>query len=69
MAIRELVHDYVTGDTAYVELAGLSTDTKPIDQIVTGSIFVEVDTGKVYFFDEEGDAGSEWVEQFAFQST
>lgn len=67
MAIRELVHDYITGDTAYAEFAGLSTDTKPVDQIVTGSIFVEVNTGKVYFFNEEGDAGSEWVEQFSFQ--
>lgn len=46
----------------YIEAAGLSTDTKPTD-FATGSIFTEVDTGKVFLFN-----GSEWVEQFSFQS-
>jgi len=36
----------------YVEAAGLSTDTKPTTNLVTGSLFLEVDTGKVYAFDE-----------------
>ena len=49
----------------YVEIAGLSTDSKPTENIATGSIFVEVDTGKVYFFNA---AASTWVEQFSFQS-
>ena len=47
-----------------VSCAGLSTDTKPTDGIVTGSDFTEVDTGDVYFFDEESD----WVKQFSFQA-
>lgn len=47
----------------YIEAAGLSTDTKP-SNVATGSIFTEVDTGKVFFFDEDGD----WTEQFSFQS-
>lgn len=47
----------------YMEYAGLSTDTKPTN-CATGSIFVEVDTGKVYFFNS---VGSTWVEQFSFQ--
>lgn len=46
-----------------VSCAGLSTDDKPTAGIATGSDFTEVDTGKVFFFDEESD----WVEQFSFQ--
>lgn len=38
----------------YRELAGLSTDNKPITNLATGSSFIEVDTGNVYFFDEVG---------------
>ena len=47
------------------EYAGLSTDTKPTDGVATGAIFVEVDTGKVYFYNS---AAETWVEQFSFQS-
>lgn len=43
----------------YIEAAGLSTDTKPTDNLVTGSVFIEVDTGKAYFFDE---IAGEWIE-------
>ena len=39
----------------YVEYAGLSTDTKPTANIITGSSFVEVDTGDAYLFDEVGE--------------
>lgn len=38
----------------YIEAAGLSTDTKPEDNVATGSLFLEVDTGDVYAFDEVG---------------
>lgn len=47
----------------YAEIACISTDTKPTAGFATGSICVEVDTGKVYFFEEP----STWVEQFSFQ--
>ena len=47
--------------THYVELAGLSTDDKPVSYYATGSLFLEVDSGDVYAFDEEGDSGSEWL--------
>ena len=50
----------------YVEIACLSTDTKPTDGIVTGSMCIEVDTGKVYLFNEAN--GGSWVEQFSLQS-
>lgn len=37
---------------------GKSTDTKPTNEVATGSQFVEIDTEKVAFFDE--DSG-EWI--------
>ena len=47
------------GDKHYIEAAGLSTDTKPTTNLVTGSLFLEVDTGKVYAFDEVGGTWNE----------
>lgn len=40
------------------EIRGLSTDEKPIDEIEgigidNGSVFLEIDTGDVYFFDAD----------------
>lgn len=55
--IRTLVERTVVGQKNYVELACLSTDTKPTVNIVTGSLALEVDTGDVYAFDE---IGGEW---------
>lgn len=54
----------------YIEASGNSTDTQPDGDsvggaIADGSILVESDTGKVYFYNE---ASAEWVEQFSFQS-
>lgn len=51
----------------YVEVACKSTDTKPVGNFMTGSILTEIDTGKVYFYDAEGEPDYEWVEQFSFQ--
>lgn len=42
----------------YVEGECLSTDTKPIN-VANGSSLIEMDTGKVYFFDAEN---GEWRE-------
>lgn len=61
--MTELVRKPLTSDRAYVELAGKSTDSKPTNGIAEGSICVEVNTGKVFFFN-----GSSWVEQFSFQA-
>ena len=52
----------------YIEVSCLSTDTKPTKDVATGSICTEVNTGKVFFFNEAGANGSQWVEQFSFQS-
>ena len=43
-----------TGAGMYVEGACLSTDTKPTAGILNGSSLIEMDTGKVYFYDEAG---------------
>lgn len=46
----------------YIEAYGLSTDEKPTG-VSTGSIFSEVDTKTIYFYDEES---GEWVTQIIF---
>jgi hypothetical protein len=67
--MRDLVIKAFTvesGETVfYKEISGNSTEAKPTAGIVDGSIFVETDTGKVFFFNE--NAGN-WVEQFSFQA-
>lgn len=58
--IRELKIRQISFDDSpvfYKELAGLEGDTKPVAALATGSMFLEVDTGDVYAFDE---AGEEW---------
>lgn len=45
--------------TQLIEAVCLSTDTKPTTGIANGSTIVEINTGKVYMFDEEG---GEWDE-------
>lgn len=53
----------VNGETIaqkYLEAYGTSDDTKPTgDAVGNGSVFIEMDTGKVYFFDE---TNTEWRE-------
>lgn len=41
-----------------IEAYGLSTDTKPTTRLCQGSIFIEIDTSDVYWFNE---ASSTWV--------
>ena len=53
--IRILVEKIIDGDKKYIEAAGLNDDTKPTENLVTGSLFLEVDTGDVYAF-AEGDS-------------
>lgn len=33
-----------------VNYMGLSTETKPTEGLATGSLFIELDTGTVYYF-------------------
>lgn len=46
--------------TNYAEFKGLDTDTKPTDKVPNGSIFYEMNTQKVFMFDEENQI---WIEQ------
>lgn len=45
------------GQKIYAELRGMSTDAKPTTigekEIGNGSVFVEIDTQAMYFFDED----------------
>ena len=57
--IRILKEELFDPDQRLIEAVGLHDDTKPTTGIVTGSSFMEVDTGAVFLFDEES---SEWKE-------
>ena len=48
-----------TGGKRLVELVGLSTDAKPTDK-ANGSSFIEMDTSKLYFFDDASNTWKEW---------
>ena len=52
-----------TGNDREIELRGISTDNKPevIDgrDIANGTVFIEIDTGKLYMFDAEN---KQWKE-------
>jgi len=53
--IRVLVEKLFADGLKYIEAAGLAADEKPAGGIVTGSLFLEADTGDIYAF-AEGDA-------------
>lgn len=50
--IRIIVDSAFSVDEDFIEAYGLSSDEKPVEGIVTGSRFTEVDTGVEYRFDE-----------------
>lgn len=52
--------DGASGDVYFMRLAGLSTETKPTENVATGSIFIEVDTDKKYVYDEQT---ATWTQQ------
>lgn len=58
--VRIIVDRQFTDSLRYIEAAGISTDTKPKGTIVTGSLFLEADTGKVFVYDETGSGT--WTE-------
>lgn len=51
---------YAGNEKSYVEGACLAADSKPTDGIANGSVCIEIDTGKIFMFNETGSA---WVEQ------
>ena len=52
--VRVTEMKFIGGGVKYFEYAGLSTDEKPTSLVATGSLFIEVDTGDIYAYDEEG---------------
>lgn len=57
---RTLLNEDASGNRLwYVEGHCLSTDSKPTQHIANGSCMIEMDTGKVYFYDQ---AGGTWRE-------
>lgn len=49
--------------TGILEIVGTSSDIKPVEsyndcRIMNGSTFLEMDTGMVYFYDEEAQ---QWI--------
>ena len=62
MAVRILVNNTLPEDVDYVEVSCKSTDTKPVSgRFANGSLLLEIDSGDVYAYDEDGGSGSEWV--------
>ena len=51
--------DWVASNYPYREGVCLSTDTKPTDGWANGSKLIEMDTGKVFMYDE---ANGQWRE-------
>lgn len=50
--IRYLKNERYTSDKRLIYAEGLSTDTKPTTGLITGSKFIEIDTGIFWVFDE-----------------
>lgn len=46
-------------ENSVIVAVGLSTDTKPTEWVANGSMFIEMDTSKLYFFDA---AAATWRE-------
>lgn len=59
IAITKIGTDIKDKNNSILEVIGLSTDTKPTENISNGSIFIEMDTGKIYFYDKEN---TQWRE-------
>lgn len=56
-----IVSEQYCADRKYIRTYfGASSETKPTADLAYGSVFVEVDTGKAFLFNE---TASEWVEQ------
>lgn len=53
---RELMSSWHDEVKQYAVFSGLSSDTKPTEGLLTGSEFLEVDTGVRYYFDEQSEA-------------
>lgn len=53
--VRILEQRIIEGGKLYIRASGLSTDTKPTENIAQGSEFIESNTGDVFLFSEGAD--------------
>ena len=58
--MRIIEETIIEQDKKYATIYGLSTDSKPVGEFIMGSVFVEVNTGKAFLYNEDAEA---WVEQ------
>ena len=56
--MRILSERIIEGNVKYVVISGDSSESKPIEDICDGSVFIESDTGDSYMFNE---LSGEWV--------
>lgn len=59
MVSKDVASGAYDSKNSNVTYYGLRTDTKPVD-CGNGSCFIEMDTGKLYFFDATGKTWIEW---------
>ena len=59
------INKFKVDDKVFCEIFCLSTDTKPTEDVLTGSTACEVDTGDIYLFNEES---ATWVKQMSLQA-
>ena len=65
VTVNKKERERIVGENIYelVEFSGTSSDTKPTENgeriVDNGSVFIEVDTGKIFLYDLENE---EWKE-------
>lgn len=52
------------GISSVYDIRGLSTDTKPTENICNGTTFFEIDTSKLFIYDEENNIWRELTRKF-----
>ena len=56
----DIVKNKEEGKLVVGQYVGLSTDNKPTENVGNGSIFIEINTKKIYFYDEENSTWREF---------
>jgi hypothetical protein len=58
--MRIIEQTALTNEVSVCTIFGTSSESKPTSGLAMGSVFIEVDTGKAFLFNESTSA---WVEQ------
>lgn len=56
----DIIKNEEEGKITTGQLVGLSTDTKPTENIGNGTIFIEMDTKTIYFYDKQNETWREF---------